>query len=311
MAISDELSSCLACNSRRIGDFIQTKSMMHSQDSSWNFQQCIDCKLVFLNPRVAQESLSKYYTDSYLPYRGPDAWGKYSSLVKWDLSKIDKARLKTIQRYANKRSEVLLDVGCGKPSFLQSVSDKTNYKCIGIDFSDSGWSDNRSEYKDIDLIVGEPSDIPERIKADLITMWHYLEHDFTPQSTLRSLLNNAHPNTKLIIEVPNHDSYSRRKYQNYWAGYHTPRHTGLYNIDNMTELLYNSGWEVVDSYTRGTLDPYTLDWMSRMEKDEIDWTMSMESYFTSFVIGKMKRPIYYFDRIFSLGFMTVIAEPIS
>ena len=78
----------------------------------------------------------------------------------------------------------------------------------------------------------------------------------------------------------------------------------------MKRLLESSGWSVIDQYTYGTLDPYTLDWMSRMEQKSIDWTDSMESHFVSYVLGKMMRPRYFFDKYSSLGFMTTIARKV-
>jgi hypothetical protein len=35
----------------------------------FNFDQCAECKLVFLNPRVSLDVLQNYYTSHYLPYR--------------------------------------------------------------------------------------------------------------------------------------------------------------------------------------------------------------------------------------------------
>jgi hypothetical protein len=43
-------------------------------------------------------------------------------------------------------------------------------------------------------------------------MWHYLEHDYTPLENLTYLKSIAKPSTTLVIEIPNFDSMSRRKY---------------------------------------------------------------------------------------------------
>jgi hypothetical protein len=115
----------------------------------------------------------------------------------------------------------------------------------------------------------------------------------------------------LIVEVPNFDSYTRRKFGKYWAGYHTPRHTGLYSPKNIEVLLKNSGWQVESLLTYGSLAPYTLHWMSEMEKKQIDWGKSMEPRFIRFVVGMiLHAPIYFMHKVFSMGFMTVIAKPI-
>jgi hypothetical protein len=54
-----------------------------------------------------------------------------------------------------------------------------------------------------------------------ITMWHYLEHDYTPLENLTYLKSIAKPSTTLVIEIPNFDSMSRRKYgENCRVGIH-------------------------------------------------------------------------------------------
>jgi hypothetical protein len=142
-------------------------------------------------------------------------------------------------------------------------------------------------------------------------MWHYLEHDYQPQKHLKELLTIAHSETRLIVEVPNFASYTRRKFGKYWAGYHSPRHTGLYSPKNIEVLLKNSGWQVESLLTYGSLAAYTLHWMSEMERHHIDWTKSMEPRFIRFVVGMiLHAPIYFMQKLFSMGFMTVIAKPI-
>jgi hypothetical protein len=63
--------------------------------------------------------------------------------------------------------------------------------------------------------------------------------------------------------------------------------------------------------TYGTLDPYTLHWMSRMEKKGVDWEDTMEKRFKGYLSGKViNTPIYMLQKCFSMGFMTVIAKPL-
>jgi len=303
----ESVEQCLVCESKDAQVIETTGTMMDDSNETWHFLQCANCKMVYLSPRVKPEYLDTYYTEAYLPYRGSKAWGKYADLVEGDQQKIDQKRLKLVQDHLPDSATSILDIGCGKPTFLKLVQEKTELKTTGIDFSDHGWK-GIAAYQDIDLHVATPQNIPDHIAADVITMWHYLEHDYQPRKTLRSLHESQKDNATLIIEVPNYDSYTRKKFGKHWSGYHTPRHTGLYTPETIQKLLNTTGWEVVNIYTYGSLDPYTLDWMSRMEKLGIDWTASMEKYFVGYVIGKLIRPHYFFDRSKSLGFMTAIAR---
>ncbi len=306
------VTKCFACNSGNFKAFIQTPAMMHEHSPvKYNFDRCEDCGLVFLNPRVLESDLGAFYTSSYLPYRVEEAWGKYAAFVKRDQQKIDQARIERVKKHHRLTAQSrILDVGCGKPTFLNCLSKETDAHLIGLDFSDEGWKSEPENYRGIDLRVGEVADLKGELPVDVITMWHYLEHDYQPQQHLRQLLAIAKPQTRLIVEVPNFDSFTRRKFGKYWSGYHTPRHTGLYSPENIKLLMKNSGWQVEQVITYGTLNPYTLHWMSEMEKKQIDWETSMETRFIGFVAGMvLHAPIYMMQKFFSMGFLTVVAKP--
>jgi methyltransferase family protein len=304
------LTHCPACLSTHFNDLIQTPAQMHPSKEIFQFQQCKQCSLVFLNPRVPLDNLKEYYTDFYLPYRGSSAWGKYKNQVESSQRKLDKKRANWIGKLQNINPKtVVLDIGCGKPTFLKACQKKYNCKTIGLDFTDEGWKENPTDYKGIELLIGEVKNLPQDIRPDIITMWHYLEHDYDPVQTLTLLKNISHQNTKLLIEVPNYDSESRKKFGMHWAGYHTPRHTFLFSPGNLKLLLKQSGWETHTINTYGTLDPYVLYWMSEMEQKNIAWDKDMESEFFNYVLGMIRfLPKRWTTKKRSLGIMTALGS---
>jgi 2-polyprenyl-3-methyl-5-hydroxy-6-metoxy-1,4-benzoquinol methylase len=305
------LQNCPICNASFIASFIKTTAQMHSSKELFNFDQCANCQLVFLNPRVNLDNLKNYYTSHYLPYRGSDAWGKYSKLVEGSQKKLDLKRVNRVKEMCSvSPKSLILDVGCGNPSFLKACQQELNCKTMGIDFSDEGWKGQSTMFKGLDLQVSEIKDLSLNLKPDIITMWHYLEHDYTPLENLTYLKSIAKPSTILIIEIPNLDSISRKKYNENWAGWHTPRHTSLFSPDNIKLLLDKSGWNVSQLLTYGTLNPYLLFWMSEIEQKGIPWNKNMENEFWDFVIGMLKfMPTKWNEKKLSLGVMTVIATP--
>ena len=306
-----KIISCPACGDSSFESFIKTKAQMHSNKELFNFDQCSSCSLVFLNPRVSLKNLKNYYTSYYLPYRGSKAWGKFEKLVDSSQEKLDLRRVNTITNY-HKLSEksLILDIGCGKPTFLKACQHEIKCQTMGIDFSDEGWKDKADNFKSINLQVAEIKDLPTTLEPDIITMWHYLEHDYTPFENLSSLKSLSKSSTTLIIEIPNFDSASRKKYGKNWAGWHTPRHISLFSPKNIELLLKKSGWKVSKVLTYGTMNPYLLYWMSEMEKKGISWNKNMEDEFIQFMIGMIKfLPKKLKEKKSSLGIMTVIAHP--
>jgi 2-polyprenyl-3-methyl-5-hydroxy-6-metoxy-1,4-benzoquinol methylase len=305
------LNHCPICDTTSISSFIKTTAQMHSSKELFNFDQCADCQLVFLNPRVPLDQLKNYYTSHYLPYRGSKAWGKFERLVEGSQRKLDLKRLKRIKETQKLSSEsLILDIGCGKPSFLEACLADLHCHSMGIDFSDEGWKDQPNHFKGLDLQVAEIKELSSNLKPDVITMWHYLEHDYSPLENLRYLKTIAKPTTSLIIEIPNFSSASRKKYAENWAGWHTPRHTSLFSPDNVKLLLKKSGWKVTHLLTYGTTDHYLLYWMSEMEQKGIQWDKNMEDEFWNFVLGKVLfTPKKWIEKQSSLGIMTVVASP--
>jgi 2-polyprenyl-3-methyl-5-hydroxy-6-metoxy-1,4-benzoquinol methylase len=306
-----QLTSCPICNSTSIGSFIETSAQMHSDKELFNFDQCADCQLVFLNPRVPLDQLKNYYTSHYLPYRGAKAWGRYEQLVENSQRKLDAKRVKRVKKaHAISSESLILDIGCGKPSFLKACQKELNCKTMGIDFSDEGWKDQPDHFDGVDLQIAEIKDLTSSLKPDVITMWHYLEHDYTPLENLTYLKSISKPSTTLVIEIPNFDSTSRKKYGENWAGWHTPRHISLFSPNNIELLLQKSGWKVTKLMAYGTMNHYMLYWMSEMEQKGIKWDKNMQDEFWEFMRGMILfMPKKWKEKKSSLGIMTVIATP--
>ena len=74
--------NCPICKKTESNYYSSTNALMHEPNNEvYIFNVCNNCEAVFLTNPVTSERLYHYYTDNYLPYRGPAAWGKYSSFV--------------------------------------------------------------------------------------------------------------------------------------------------------------------------------------------------------------------------------------
>jgi SAM-dependent methyltransferase len=307
----ERVENCLSCGSTDLHHLIDSKAQMHGDSEMFTFVLCGSCGLVMLNPRLPQEELAPFYQEYYLPFRGPSAWGRYAYLVQMNLARTDRRRLGLAIKAAGLKPESrVLDIGCGKPSFLKLLYRRTGAYARGVDFSDEGWRSRPEDYSGLDLEVNTIDRISTDRPFDLITMWHYLEHDYHPRRTLTHLHRLAKKDTTLIIEVPDYDSWTRKVQGSCWEGYHTPRHTAVYTPATIRELLIRSGWEVVQLKRYGTLDSYPLFWMGWKEKMGIDWSGSMEKEFPGFMAGMfLAAPLFLLKRWLPSGIMTLAARP--
>lgn len=312
--MADRIETCMACGLGELQPWASLEAQMHPTREEFEFQRCGNCGLVQLNPRVSSEELGRYYTHYYLPFRGPEAWGKYAPLVAMNLRKTDRKRAALARRAVSGqhpgRAGRVLDVGCGKPTFLELLQSQTGWYAKGIDFSDEGWRSESTRFAGLDLEVAEFKHFEADTAFDLLTMWHYLEHDYNPHDTLRRMKTVAHSNTRLLIEVPNFASWTRMVQGRYWEGFHTPRHTAVYSPATLRRLLKRSGWRVEQLRRYGTLDAYPLFWMGLQERRGIDWSVSMERKFMGFMAGMLlTAPLFLLKRWLPAGVMTVVARP--
>lgn len=326
-----EHTTCLLCGSGDAYPEIETGAQMFTgSQEKFQFVRCASCGLVYLNPRIEPEELGTYYPSYYLPYRGGEAWGRFAPIAEKGLRITDRRRSRVASRglrrvgrevrrsdstmsEASRSEQHLLDVGCGKPSFLATLRDRRpGLRLTGIDFVSSGWQDTPEKWHGLNLIESEPTHFEPEAGAepDVITMWHYLEHDYAPKQTLSRMREISHPRTRLIVEVPDYNSLPRLIYGPNWQGFHAPRHTAIYTRQTLTGMLRSAGWEVVSHTTAGTLDIYALWWMSAMEKRGIDWSASMEPRFIRFMIGRvLTAPLRPLAAVAPLGVQLVEARP--
>jgi SAM-dependent methyltransferase len=284
--------------------------MVEGPGETFRFVKCRACGLVRLSPRPSLETLATYYDHDYLPHRGPAAWGRHAPTVERAQEGTDRARAKAVEAAVKlTRTSRVLDLGCGKPTFLATVRDRTGARCTGVDFAAEAWSATPERWHDLDLRAG-PLDMPGlEGPFDAITMWHALEHDLAPVETLRRLRSLAAPGAALVVEVPDLDSLTHRLHGARWGGFHTPRHTLAFTAATLQKTLEAGGWRVERMQKHGTMDPYVLWWLGAQERNGRGVRGSLEGRFVPFVLGKIAAsPVTLLQRFVRLGVQLAVAR---
>jgi SAM-dependent methyltransferase len=300
---------CPVCTSCASTFYIDTNALMHKTNNErFVFNKCKSCDTVFLTNPIKEVDLENYYTDNYLPYQGFNAWGRYKIFVKKSQENLDLKRARLVAKYTtNKKSFSILDVGCGNPSFLATVQKKFGAHCTGVDFSDNGWKDQR--FPNLTLVKSTLADFVPEQKFDVITLWHYLEHDYNLQETVDKLYSCLNPNGKIIIEVPDYDSITAKRQKQFWQGWHSPRHLTLFSTKGLRTLFSADKWSIVKHNRFGTLEAFRLWWLGNMEKNNTDWSGSMQGEFWPLVFLKaITFPFFIFERFVPMGIQLIIFE---
>lgn len=304
---------CSVCNSLISSLFITTKEMMldDNEKSYFHFFKCGNCESVFLESPIKEQSLDKYYPSYYLPYRGEKAWGKYSCFVQMSNNALNYKRVRFVARFlpstCSYKSINILDLGCGKPDFLYSFKNEFDSNCTGIDFKESQWLNPK--YNKLRLIEANWSNFNTLERYDVITAWHYFEHDYQVSKTIDKCFKFLKPGGLLIIEVPMYQGILAKFQKENWQGWHTPRHINLFSFKSWSFLFPQDSWNILEHRKYGTLDPFILWWLGRAEKNNIKWNVNFEKYF--FGLGFLKGltwPLFYFGKFLPFGIQTIVVQ---
>ena len=214
----------------------------------FTLQRCANCALRFLAPPPLPAELASFYPEGYwltsprVP--GGDVGRQrlielYRRLVLFDHVRFASAIVREQQQRGTWRG--LLDIGCGDGSFLSALGAAP---AVGLDRSPSACLAVRR--RGFPAVLGEPSATPFGERSfSLVTMFHYLEHVASAQASLEAVRHLLAPHGRLVVQVPNADSWQAALLGRLWSGYDPPRHLVNYSARTLRRTLDDNGFEVL------------------------------------------------------------------
>ena len=201
-----------------------------------DFDACASCGLLAQVPQPTAAALAGYYPADYRPHAGGQ--GLVSRLKDLQAS----LQLRRLSKFLPARSEPILDLGCGGGHFLRALERRGHTNLTGIDrTAELGrkFEGTRVRYRAVDLdrepVLGGP--------YRAIFMNYVIEHFVSPEVVLRACRAALAPGGRVLLLTPNSRSLSHRFFGRYWSGLHAPRHTQLFNPDNLKLLAEKTGFD--------------------------------------------------------------------
>jgi len=233
-----EIKNCPVCNKSNFSKHLESKDFSVSKES-FVVVSCDTCDFHFTNPRPSDENLGKYYiSDHYISHNNTrrTLFEKIYQLVR-RIAINGKFRL--ISTFF--RSGRILDVGCGTGDFLNKCKSK-NWETKGVEPSEIARNQAINNHK---LDVEESTDLSKlEGEFDIITMWHVLEHVPSLNETLVQFNQLLSKKGKIIIAVPNLESYDAKYYKEYWAAYDLPIHLYHFSKKSICTLFEKHGFSL-------------------------------------------------------------------
>ena len=197
--------------------------------------ECESCGLGSLFPMPSPARIQSFYPPEY--YGTPTA--KFVPLVEAGVRAGARARVRSLLSGVHPESHVL-DIGCGRGVMLRAVLD-LGYTAHGVEISEEAAAgvDPRA---DVRIAPDLYEAGYETNSMDAVIMWHVLEHLPQPGQTIAEIRRILRPGGRLILAVPNYDSWQSRWAGADWFHLDLPRHLYHFTPDTLTLLLRRHGF---------------------------------------------------------------------
>jgi len=307
-ALKTERASCVACGSERATQFIEAEDDLTGKPGRFRFVRCDDCALVYQSPRIPAHAIGAWYDDEYIAHRKKTDFGPLTRAYHWAMDRHDRRKLALVRRYValTAQSEVL-DLGCGAGTFLAKVGAETGARVTGVDFKDLS---HLPWMRAIEFRCGRPAEQEFGARRfDLITLWHFLEHDYTPLATLACAREWLAPQGRMVIEVPRLDSASFRLFGDRWPGLQAPQHTAVYSRATLLAMMERAGLEVVEWLPWGAFPAYFYLFAGTafklLEGRGLNLARAVYPYFAGELL---LAPLLAFEKHLNLAMQTVVVQ---
>ena len=241
--------NCPTCNSKKLETYL-TKN-------KFQFQKCINCSMVFQNPRPSPETLEFYYKNA-------------TSLALWDTifkktkherkEKIFKPRVKLIfnilKQYKIKKCKKLVEVGSGYGWLLEVAKEmKLSNEIITIEPFPLYANACRkiSGVEVIELTIEEQMKKNTKLNADLLVNFEVISLLSEPKSFLKYCFDGLRKDGIFIGSTVNSDGLDVRLLKEKGDSF-APNFLNLFNPKSIVKLMTSIGFKKVGVITPGLMD---------------------------------------------------------
>ncbi len=146
-------------------------------------------------------------------------------------------------------------------------------------------------------------------RFDLVTMWHFLEHDYHPLESLRHARNLLAEDGLIVIEVPNLGSLTRRLYGDRWPGLQAPQHTILLNPKTLRAMAEQAGLEVIGHLRWGAFPAYFYLFAGLAFTLLRGKGLNLDRAILPYFLGQIfLAPVLLFERRLDLAMQTIVCR---
>ena len=249
-------NKCPWCQSEKAHTHLSLKDYFLTQEP-FEIMVCEDCGLLYTTPKPSDEKLGDYYkSDEYYSHQE-----NKKGFIPRVYETVKSVNLKHKIAIATQGKEPgrLLDIGCGVGDFLH-FAEQNGWQCTGAEPSEDAASIAKKRIKAEIMLPKDLEKLPDE-SFDVITMWHVLEHVSDLQWQVNQLNRLLKKGGRLVVALPNFNSYDAQFYQDKWAAYDVPRHLNHFCQDSITKIFNING--LIQNQTRKLVwDSFYISFLS-------------------------------------------------
>ena len=278
------LDSCPICLSSDLQKKFNCTDHSTSKEK-FTIVSCETCDFKFTNPRPKDKSLGSYYkSDKYISHtnnkKGLFNW-MYHTVRKYSIT----TKLNLLKKISKNKNH--LDIGCGTGEFLNACKN-SGFKTEGIEPSKLAREQAINNYN-LSVTHNTELDQFKSSQFDTISMWHVLEHIPELNKTIREFNRILNKNGKVIIAVPNHNSWDAKYYKEYWAGWDTPIHLWHFSKLSIEKIFKIHDFKLIEK-KQMLFDSYYVSLLSE------EFKTGKKKYVKGFTIGLLSNIIGIFSK---------------
>lgn len=260
---------CPACGSASELSFKVRDRNRRISDISFKYYQCPNCRFIFIDE--PPKDLGRYYTGDY--YSLPDSAAEFERDAAPEQYKID-----IVQRFAP--GGRLVEVGPARGNFCY-LAKKAGFEVTAIE-RDSRCCEFIQRCLGITAInaTDELAALEQVEPADVIALWHVVEHLQDPWRFLEMAGKKLRPNGILLIATPNPAAFQFGILGRFWTHIDAPRHLCIIPPQLLEQKLTAFGLTRV---LQTTTDPGSLGW------NAFGWIFSFSNFFSNNVLRRIAR----------------------
>jgi 2-polyprenyl-3-methyl-5-hydroxy-6-metoxy-1,4-benzoquinol methylase len=237
----ERVDACNLCGSPRLRQRCELTGALSS--ARFGLVECVDCGLLFINPRLSENANLALYDADYFEGRGFDMSVNYGALAGQAALRQRESRaiIDKLALLRRGQSRSVLDVGCGVGDLLLELEAAGYTDVTGVELSEHGARIARQRTR-ARIMVGDLSRLDlSGERFDLINATEVVEHVRDPSAFFGKVAELLAPDGVFVYSTGNARGLYARVLGKHWPYLHPEGHLFYYSPRTMHRYLEQAG----------------------------------------------------------------------